>query len=64
MGHVRLPNTILKMGCQELAPSLTHLFNKCIEECCWPTEWEKGEWVPIMVNKLTTKRPRRIIIAN
>lgn len=47
MGHDRIPNTILKMGCQGLAPSLTLIFNKCFEVCYWPTKWKKGEWVPI-----------------
>ena len=47
MGHDGIPNTILKIVCQELAPSLRHIFHKCIEECYWPTEWKKGERVPL-----------------
>ena len=47
MGHDRIPNALLKLGSEELAPSLTVIYNKCIEDCYWPREWKKGEWVPV-----------------
>lgn len=45
--HDGLPNKILKLTSQALAKRLTRLFNTCIEENYWPTEWKKGEWVPV-----------------
>ena len=47
MGHDRVPNSILRLGSEELAPSLTTIYNNCIEACYWPSEWKKGEWTPV-----------------
>ena len=47
MGHDRLPNLILRLGCEELAPSLTTLYNNCIVSCYWPSQWKMGEWIPV-----------------
>ena len=43
MGHDRVPNSILRLGSEELAPSLTTIYNNCIDACYWPSEWKKGE---------------------
>ena len=42
MGHDKIPNSILRLGSEELAPSLTSIYNNCIDACCWPREWKKG----------------------
>ena len=47
MGHDRVPNSILRLGSEELAPSLTTIYNNCIDACYWPSEWRKGEWTPV-----------------
>ena len=47
MGHDRVPNSILRLGSEELAPSLTTIYNNCIDACYWPSEWKKGEWTPV-----------------
>jgi len=47
MGHDRIPNSILRLGSEELAPSLTSIYNNCIDACYWPREWKKGEWTPV-----------------
>ena len=44
MGHDKVASSILRLGSEELAPSLTTTYNKCIEACYWPSEWKKGEW--------------------
>ena len=38
------------IGClvgDALAPSLTKIFNTCIDENYWPVEWKRGKWVPV-----------------
>ena len=47
MGQDKIPNSILRLGSEELAPSLTSIYNNCIDACCWPREWKKGEWTPV-----------------
>ena len=47
MAHDRIPNSILRLGSEELAPSLTSIYNNCIDACYWPIEWKKGEWTPV-----------------
>eukprot|EP00795_Rhopilema_esculentum_P014909 gene14909-biopygen4600 len=37
----------LKMNAEQLAPSLTSLYNSCITQGKWPIEWKKGEWAPV-----------------
>jgi hypothetical protein len=46
-GHDNLHPRILQLTSEALAPSLTRLFNACIEKNYWPVEWKKGEWVPV-----------------
>ena len=43
MGNDRVPNSILRLGIEELAP----IYNNCIDACYWPSEWKKGEWTPV-----------------
>ena len=38
--------SILQMGDEGLAKSLTNLYNKCIELKQWSHEWKMGEWIP------------------
>ena len=42
-----IPPKALKCGADQLALPLTTLFNSCIRERKWPSDWKKGEWVPI-----------------
>ncbi len=37
----------LKMNAEELAPSLSSLYNSCITQGKWPFEWKKVEWAPV-----------------
>ena len=37
----------LKIGAKEIAPSLTRMFNACIDKGTWPSNWKKAEWSPI-----------------
>ena len=46
-GHDGLSNKVLKLVGDALAPSLTKIFNICIDENYWPVEWKRGEWVPV-----------------
>ena len=43
MGLDWIPSAILKLGSEDLAPSLTVIYYKCIEDCYWPSEWKTGE---------------------
>ena len=67
MGHDLIPPQVLKMASDVLAPSLTSIFNACIESNHWPTQWKKGDWVPIFKkdNRLDVKnyRPITVLIA-
>ena len=42
-----IPPKALKIGAKEIAPSLTHMFNACIDKGTWPLNWKKAEWSPI-----------------
>jgi len=46
-GHDRISPRILLTASTQLAPSLTRIFNKCIEDRHWPTEWKRGDWVAV-----------------
>ena len=47
MGWDRIPPRALKSGANELAIPLANLFNICIKQGHWPTDWKKGEWTPV-----------------
>ena len=41
-----IPPKLLKMVASGIAPSLTRLYNDCIDLCKWPSPWKLGEWTP------------------
>ncbi|XP_022809752.1 uncharacterized protein LOC111346748 [Stylophora pistillata] len=47
MGWDIIPPRALISGASELAVPLANLFNICIEQGHWPTDWKKGEWTPV-----------------
>ena len=47
MGWDLIPPKALKSGASELAVPLANLFNICIKQGYWPTDWKKGEWTPV-----------------
>ena len=55
---------ILKLIAEELAPSLTRIFNTSIEQGTWLTNWKRGEWVPVYKsnNRENVKKYRPITI--
>ena len=42
-----IPGKVLKNGAKELARPLMTLFNSCINNTVWASEWKCGEWAPI-----------------
>jgi hypothetical protein len=46
-GWDMLPSKVLKSSSEKLAPSITKLYNNCIEQSTWPIKWKKGEWIPV-----------------
>ena len=46
-GYDKIDPRILKVGAEELAPSLTSIFNQSITKEAWVTQWKHGEWVPL-----------------
>ena len=38
---------LVKLISVGITPSLTKLYNECIEESQWPLDWKKGEWIPV-----------------
>jgi len=47
MGNDAIPGKVLKLGAKELATPLTKLYNSCISSGKWPSEWKRGEWIPV-----------------
>ena len=47
IGHDKIPPRVLKLWCNVLAPSLTNIFNVCIQTSNWPEQWKRGIWVPL-----------------
>ena len=41
------PPKLLKIVAKGIAPSLTRLYNNCIEQSQWPHKWKMGEWTPV-----------------
>ena len=41
------PPKLLKQVASGIAPSLTSLFNNCIELSQWPCAWKMGDWTPV-----------------
>ena len=46
-GFDGLSPRMLKLVADEIAESLTVIFNQVIQEREWPKEWKRGEWVPV-----------------
>ena len=46
-GYDGMQPRILKLIAEELAPSLTRIFNTSIEQGTWLSDWKRGEWVPV-----------------
>ena len=42
-----ITSEILKMNAEQLAPSLSSLYNSCITQGKWPIEWKEGEWASV-----------------
>ena len=47
IGHDKIPPRELKMACNVLAPSLTNIFNVCVQTSNWLKQWKRGIWVPL-----------------
>ena len=47
IGHDKIPPRELKMACNVLAPSLTNIFNVCLQTSNWLKQWKRGIWVPL-----------------
>ena len=46
-GNDAIPAKVLKLGANELPTPLTKLYNSCISSGKWPSEWKRGEWIPV-----------------
>ena len=38
-----VPPKVFKFGAEELSAQLTTLFNSCINNSAWPSEWKRGD---------------------
>ena len=47
IGHDKISPRVLKMACNVLTPSLTNIFNVCIQTSNRPEQWKRGIWVPL-----------------
>ena len=45
------PARVLKYGVEKLAITLANLYNLCITNRKWPSDWKKGEWTPVFKNQ-------------
>ena len=45
-GYDGIPPKIMKIGAAQLSSSLAILFNSCINNRKWPSQWKRGEWIP------------------
>jgi hypothetical protein len=59
-GWDMLPSKVLKLSSETLAPSITELYNNCIEQSTWPTKWKKGEWIPVFKRDNSDKNAQTI----
>jgi hypothetical protein len=55
-----LPSKVLKLSSETLAPSITKLYNNCIEQSTWPTKWKKREWIPVFKRDSSDKNAQTI----
>ena len=42
IGHDKIPPRVLKLACNILEPSLTNIFNVCIQTSKWHKQWKRG----------------------
>ena len=42
-----IPAKVMKIGAKELSQPLTDLFNSCIHNSVWPSDWKHGDWTPV-----------------
>ena len=42
-----IPAKVMKIGAKELSQPLTDLFNSCIHNSVWPSDWKRGDWTPV-----------------
>ena len=42
-----IPAKIMRIGAEELSQPLADLFNSCIRNRVWPSDWKRGVWTPI-----------------
>ena len=42
-----IPAKVMKIGAKELSQPLTTLFNSCIHNRVWPSDWKRGDWTPV-----------------
>jgi len=47
MGYDLVPPGALKIAADEIAASLTLIYNQAIEQGVWPEDWKRGEWTPV-----------------
>ena len=45
-GYDGISPKIMKIGAAQLSSSLAILFNLCINNRKWPSQWKRGEWIP------------------
>ena len=38
---------VMKIGAKELSQPLTDLFNSCIHNSVWPSDWKRGDWTHV-----------------
>jgi hypothetical protein len=56
-----IPPRVLRITAEELAGSLTTIYNQVLVHGVWPADWKWGEWIPIYkkddhLSKKTTDR--------
>lgn len=42
-----MPAKVLNYGAEKLAIPLANLYNSCITNRKWPSDWKRGEWTPV-----------------
>ena len=43
----RISPELFKLAAIRMTPSLTSLFDSCLRQRKWPTEWKMGDWTPV-----------------
>ena len=49
-GYDGIQPRMLKLTAEELASSLTTIFNSSMKQGEWITAWKRGEWMPVFKN--------------